>query len=338
MVQTNKFFRLSFSVMAVLGLVFGLVANSTLNTHAAGVTVTVAPSAQAVSTAGNVVLTFTTTAAIPVGGTVQVLYPTAAYTGTATFAITGATGTVANTTSGSNNVSTFTVTTTPIAAGAITATIGGLTTSATAGNNTWIMYTSAGDYGANFQYVGQANVVSVRARVPLQLAFAIRNTGDTANTNVCDMGDLTTSAVGFCEYRLKVTTNARSGYTINVATSGNFTNGTDNFANAAVGTGGAGGTAQAAGTELYGVKVTKGSITGAAGTTTLATVYDAGATNNVSYVAAGPATLITANKPNSPATTDLTNTTLVRHEAGISANTAAGLYTQTVTYTIAPSF
>ena len=333
MTKANK---LAAALAAFALLTAGLA--STQNSSAAGVAVTVAPATSAVSTAGNVTLTLTTTAVVPVGGTVQVTRPTAGYTGTATMAITGATGTTANTVSGSESVTTFTVTGTPIAAGAMTITMGGLTTAATAGNYSWKVYTSAGDYGANFQYVGQANVVQVRARVPLALAFDIRNAADTANTNLCDMGDLTTAAVGFCEYRLKIATNAQNGYTINVATSGNFTNGTANFTNAAVGTGGTGGTAQAAGTELYGAKITKGSITGAGGTTTLAAVYDAGATNNVSYVAAGPAVLLTANKPNSPGATDLTNTTLVRHEAAISGSTSAGLYTQTVTYTIAPSF
>jgi hypothetical protein len=336
MFQLNKVFKTTFSLLSVLGMVFGLFA-TTLTTHAAGVAVTVAPSSLAVSTAGSVTLTFTTTAIVPIGGTVQVLRPTAGYTGTAALTVSaGAVGATVNTTSGSESVATGTVTT-AIPAGAVTVTIAGLTSSATAGNNAWKVYTSAGDYGANFQYVGAANVVAVRARVPLQLAFTIRNAADTADTNICDMGDLTTAAVGFCEYRLKVATNARSGYTINVNTTGNFTNGTDNFANAAVGTGGAGGTNIAAGTENYGARVTAGSITGAGGTTTLATVYSAGA-NDVSYVNTTSATLLTANKPNSPTATDLTNTSLVRHEAAISANTAAGLYTQTVTYTIAPSF
>ena len=169
------------------------------------------------------------------------------------------------------------------------------------------------------------------------LAFAIRDTTDTSNTNLCDMGDLTIAAVGNCEYRLKVTTNARLGYTINSTTTGNFTNGTDNFNNAAVGTGGTGGTAIAAGTEHYGVIITKGSITGAAGTTTLASAFNGGA-NDVAYTHTASSTILTANKPNSPATTDVTNTTLVRHEAAISSNTPAGIYSQTVTYTIAPSF
>ncbi|MBC7472321.1 MAG: hypothetical protein H7196_03635 [candidate division SR1 bacterium] len=332
MMQTNKFFRLSLSVLAVCGIVSGLAVNTTLNTHAAGVTVTVAPSAVAVSTATTPTLAITTTATIAIGGTVQVTYPTAGYTGAGAIAVsTGVVGTTTITTSGTETILTATVTT-AIPTGALTITISGLTTTSTATNNSFKVYAGV-DYGANFQYVGSANVVSVRARVPLQLAFAIRNTADTANTNICDMGDLTTSAIGFCDYRLKVTTNARSGYTINVNTTGNFTNGTDNFANAAVGTAG---TAQVAGTELYGAKITPGSVTGSGGTVTNATVYSG--TNNVSYVNTTAATLLTATKPNSPAATDLTNTTLIRHEAAISANTSAGLYTQTVTYTVAPSF
>jgi len=190
----------------------------------------------------------TTTAIIPVGGTIQVTRPTAAYTGTASLAVSaGAIGATTNTISGTESVSTATVST-AIPVGALSITVTGLTTSATASNNSFKVYTSAGDYGANFQYVGSANVVAVKARVPLILSFVIRDTTDTINTNNCDMGDLTTAAVGFCEYRLKVTTNARLGYTINSTTSGNFTNGTDNLNNAAVGTGGTGGTGGTPGT------------------------------------------------------------------------------------------
>ena len=331
MIKISKLLA-GFSVLMISASLLG-----GINAHAAGVVITVTPSTAAVSTATTPVLALTTTAIIPVGGTIQVTRPTAAYTGTASLAVSaGAIGATTNTISGTESVSTATVST-AIPVGALSITVTGLTTSATASNNSFKVYTSAGDYGANFQYVGSANVVAVKARVPLILSFAIRDTTDTSNTNSCDMGDLTTAAVGFCEYRLKVTTNARLGYTINSITSGNFTNGTDNFNNAAVGTGGTGGTAIAAGTENYGAIVTKGSITAAGGTTTTAAAFSAG-TSDVAYVHAASNTIVTANKPNAPATTDLTNTTLVRHEAAISANTPAGLYTQTVTYTIAPSF
>ncbi len=321
-------------ISGVLVLVLGATSLvSTISSNAAGVAVTVAPSTSAVSTAGSVDVTFTTSSIVPIGGTIQITRPTAGYTGTAALAVSaGAIGATTNSTSGSESISVATVTT-AIPAGALTVTVSGLTSAATAGNYSFKAYTSAGDYGANFQYVGQANVVAVRARVPLTLSFAIRNAADTADTNICDLGDLTTAAIGNCEYRLKVTTNARTGYTVNVNTSGDLTNGSDNFANAAPG---AAGTAQAAGTELYGAIITGGAVTGAGGTVTVATPYSGA--NNVNYVNTTAAALLTANKPNAPAATDTTNTTLVRHEAAISANTAAGLYTQTVTYTIAPSF
>lgn len=327
MAKTNRFA----AILAAVGILSaGL--TSTQNTHAAGVVVTVTPSASAVSTAGTITLAFPALA-VPAAGTIQV-YRNTGYTGTAAFALStgtvSATGTVS--TSGTENSQTLTIGT-ATTAGTLTITVTGLTSPATAGNYAWKIFTSAGDYGANFQYVGQANVVQVRARVPLSLAFAIRDTTDLTNTNICDMGDLTTSAVGFCEYRLKVTTNAQAGYTINVVTTGNLTNGTANFINAAAG---AAGTAQVVGTELYGAKVTAGTITGVGGTTTLATAYTGA--NDVAYVNTTATTLLTANKPNNPATTDTANTTLIRHEASISGSTSAGLYTQTVTYTIAPSF
>jgi hypothetical protein len=308
---------------------------SSLPALAAGQVVTVTPSTATISTAVSTSLAFTTSSVVPVGGTISTAYTTADYTGTATMTVAGATGTTSTTVAGAKTITTFTVTTTAIAAGARTVTIAGLTTAATPSNSAWEVYTSAGDYGAAFQYIGRANVVNVRARVPLILNFAIRNAADTANTNICDMGDLSLVAIGNCEYRLKVATNAKSGYTINVETSGNFTNGTDVFANALAG---ATGTNIVAGTETYGAFITKGSVTGAGGATTLATAYDAGATNYVNYVNTTAAALITSNKRNAPIATDLVNTSLVRHEATINANTPAGLYTQTVTYTVAPSF
>ncbi len=308
-----------------------------VQTRAAGVNVVLSPSTMTVSSATTVTLTFTTTAPVPVNGTIQVYRPTAGYTGTAALAVSaGAIGATTNTVSGSDTLSTATVST-QIPAGALTITVSGLSTSATAANNSFKIYTSAGDYGGAFQYVGLANVVTVRARVLSTLSFAIRNNTDTGDTNICDMGDLIVSAIGACEYRLKVATNAANGYTINVTTSGNFTNGAYPFANAAVGSGGTGGTAQVAGTELYGAIITKGSITSIGGTTVLAALYNAGA-SNVSYVNTASATLLTANKPNSPVASDTTNTTLVRHEAAISNATPAGIYQQTVTYTVSPSF
>jgi len=308
---------------------------------AAGLTsITATPSTQAVSTNANITLTFTPATAITNGSTIRVGF-SSSYTGGAalTNADVAATGT--NITSSTESAFTTTgFTSTLVTTGNVTTpvtiVIGGvnkLTSPVAIGNYSFSLITSVGDVGAVLQYVGQANVVQVRAVVPPTLSFVIRNTADTANTNTCDMGDLTTASVGTCSYRLKVGTNAKNGYTVSVATSGNFTEGVANFANAAAGPGG---TLIAAGTETYGALVTKGNITG--GTTTLAAVYNAGVTNSVSYVNTLAATLITANGPNNPAATDLSNTSLITHNAAIDSATTAGSYLQTVTYTVVGSF
>lgn len=335
MFYTKKLRGVLSTVLLSCVMVLGLSSTTSINTLAAGVVLTVSPVNQLVATANTVTLGLTTTTAVPVTGIIEVVYPTAGYTGTPTLSVAlGVVGATTTTTSGSDTIASAVVNTIiPVGANSITVT--GLTTSATANNNLFTVYTSAGDYGAAFQYVGSANQVTVRAVVPITLSFAIRNAADTANTNSCDMGNLSVSAVGSCAYRLKVATNAENGYTINTVTTGNFTNGTNNFVNAALGTSG---TPQTAGIELYGARINKGSITGVGGTTILAPVYDAGSSNNVSYVNTSVAALVTADKPNNPASTDLINTTLVTHEASINTSTAAGIYTQKVTYTITPSF
>jgi hypothetical protein len=335
----TKMLRGVLSTVLILGvMVLGLGNALSINTFAAGMAVSANPSAIPVSSNFPTNLIFTTTATIPVSGLIQVVYPTAAYTGTANLGIfPGAINSVTSSTSGSDTIVTANVTT-AVPVGSTSITISGLTSSAVSGNNLFTVYTSAGDYGATFQYVGNANQVTVRAIVPVALSFAIRNAADTANTNSCDMGNLSVSTVGSCSYRLKVATNAEYGYTISTVTSGNLTNGTTSFPNAAAGTAGTGGTTQAAGTELYGAKINKGSVTTAGGTTTLASVYDAGTSSDVLYNNTATADLVTADKPNNPSATDTTNTTLVTHEASIAASTAAGIYTQRVIYTVTPSF
>ena len=328
------------SAILLLGILsLGLGNLQIIKTLAAGVSVQLTkpywPVSQPLYSFG---LNLTTAALIPATGLIEVVYPTAAYTGTPTITVSsGTVGATTTTTSGADTIASATAVT-DVPAGANVFTISGLSTSSTASNNLFTVYTSAGDYGSGFQYVGGANQVTVRAVVPVSLSFAIRNAADTANTNVCDMGNLSVTAVGSCSYRLKVATNAQYGYTVSTVTNGDFTNGSAVFPNAAVGTAGTGGTAQAAGTHLYGAKIDKGSITAPGGTTSLNAVYDAGAINNVSYVNVTSADLVTANKPNNPTATDVVNTSLVTHQAAVDASTAAGIYTQKVTYTVTPSF
>lgn len=323
----------------VTGLILAGFANS-MPTLAAAAPVTITPSTALVSVAGAITLTFTSTVAHPVGSSFNIIYPNT-YIGTTTTANTtinaAAPTTVVSAASGaSNTMATLTNPAVLPIGTVITIVFNGLTTPSLIGNYSFVMYTNKGDYGANFQYVGDANAVNVTAFVPLSLSFVIRDSADTVNTNTCDMGVLATTAIGNCNYRLKIGTNATNGYVVSMLTSGDFTSTPNVFANAAVG---AAGTTIAAGTELYGVSASAGAITGTPGTIALATAYGTAVGNVVKYNNTTSATLATATAPNAPATSgDTTNTILVNHRAAIGANTRAGVYTQKVTYTVVASF
>ena len=310
--------------------------SSPVKVSAAGVSVSLTPSTANVSTTGNITLAYTSTVSVPTTGTISIGMPSGAYTGTPTFTIGAAAATFTSGTSG--GVITYTLTPgAVVAVGSVSIVISGFTTPSAQQNAAFTVTTSTGDYGGAFQYVGSANVVQVRAFVPTSLSFSIRNSADTANTNTCDMGNLVTTTVGNCTYRLKIAQNATNGVNVFVTTSGNFTNGTASFTNAVAGTGGTGGTAITTGAENYGVLIAKGSITN--GTTALTTAYNGGATNSVLFTNTTAASMLTYSGPNNPsASGDTTNTALVTHNAAISSNTRAGLYTQTVTYTVTPSF
>lgn len=177
-------------------------------------------------------------------------------------------------------------------------------------------------------------------QINTSLGILIRNSADTANINTCDFGDVDSSATGSCAYRLKVSTDAASGYIVSVQTSGNLNNGSRSIVNAAVGTGGAGGTlisVATLGLEAYGALINSGSIT-AAGSITRANAYNAGATNAVNYTTTSNQNLATSTGRNSPLTTDTTNTILVTHLLNVTPDTDAGLYTQTITYTVVASY
>jgi hypothetical protein len=320
------------STLMVMGMMTtALIGSSSISANAAGVTLTTTSSATTVATAGNITIAYTSGAAVSTTGFID-LRIKSGYTGTPTFTINGGAATF-TTTSGSG-FNTYRLTPgANVAVGAVSIVIGGLTTPATQGNYSFVLATSSNDHGAAFQYVGQANVVVVTGTVYDTLSFDIRNSADTANTNVCDLLEITTAAANSCSYRLKVATNAVNGYTMSVATSGGFTNGLTSFANAAAG---AAGTAIVAGTENYGVNVVGGaSTTGAA--VTVATPYSG--SNSVSYVNTTANTLYTVAGGNAPtASGDTTNTALITHNAAVSSTTNPGVYTQTVTYTVTPSF
>ncbi len=329
----------------IFGVLIGATSISSLSStsvEAAGVNLNLSPSEQSVATVGNIVLTFTPDTSLVDGSTITVDYPSD-YTGSLTDADVDVTGTnITSSTESAFSSTGFvsTLTTTGSVSTPVTITIGGtnqLTSPASAGNYSFSIVTSQNDYASTLQYVGDANDVEVRAFVPTNLSFVIRNTADTADTNVCDMGTITTTNVGDCSYRLKVGTNADGGYIINVDTNGGLSNGVDTMNDAAVGAGGTGGTNIVAGNEFYGAKVDSGVVSSGA-SVTVASGFDGGATNFVQYNVASPSTLITATGPNEPGATDLTNTSLVTHNAAVAAATEPGQYLQTVTYTVNPAF
>lgn len=219
---------------------------------------------------------------------------------------------------------------------------GQLRTSNTAGNYAIGVLTSL-DAGAGLFYVGDENDVFVTGSVGATLSFVIRNSADTADQanvnggtvgpNLCQLSPtpLTTTSVRSCAYRLKVATNADSGYTVSYQASGGFTNGSHVMNNASTS-----GEDVTAGTEDYGVVLTAGSATG--GTVTRGTAFSGTATDTFYFAATTATVVYSCDGRNAPAATDTTNTALITHEAAIQADTPVGVYTQTVTYTVVPQF
>jgi hypothetical protein len=340
--KNARLLGISLSLVAlVIGAAFGFqsVSNNFFKAQASGVTPVITPSSQNVSTGGTTTIAWTNSASLPSGSVITLIYRSL-YTGTLTTANTTVNGTapsaITNTTASGNTTSSITISATIAASATITISTTGLTTPSAAGNYTFTINTPSNDYGANFQYVGQYNVVQVRAFIPVSLSFNIRNTGDTADTNLCDLGTASVTAVSTCSYRLKVSTNASNGYTIAMLADGDLTNGSSSITNAVAGPTG---TTVVAGTERYGATITPGSITGLGGTVSLTPAYTSAGSNAVAYSNLVSANILTANAPNFPAVTaDTTNTTLVTHRLGIGNSTGSGYYTQNITYRVTPAF
>ena len=221
-----------------------------------------------------------------------------------------------------------------------------LTASATTGNYGMTIQTPS--EGGGFIYtVANANQVQVTGTIAPTLAFAIRNSGDTADLgyinggtvgpHLCNLGVMTTATNASCLYRLKVSTNAASGYTVNYSATGGLVNGSGyTFANAP-GTSTTA-TLQSTNTEAYGIVLTPGSVTGTGGSTSRGGTFGSTANFLYAYATTSSTALYSSNKPNAPTSTDTTNTALIEHDAVLSASTAAGTYTSTVTYTVSPAF
>ena len=301
---------------------------------AAGVSVSVTPNEITANTATDVTVTFTPSGEYESGDTVTLTWDSSVTVADAASSTTDADGDT--TADGAASVSSPTYTYT-FSASTTQASTNGVSFSMNVTADTGIysvsMTDSNGNYGAALIYVGDDNDVTVTAIVQPTLSFAIRTSNDSADTNSCDLGVLTTTAVAECSYRLKVATNANNGFTVSITTDGDLRRaGTGDVADADDIDLIAEDSTVTAGTEGYGIAFDGGSITGG-------TVTESGDFNDDDTpLPMSATTLMTTDGNNNPGNPDTTNTALVTHRAAIDADTNTGNYSQTVTYYVTASF
>jgi len=167
------------------------------------------------------------------------------------------------------------------------------------------------------------------------LSFSIRNSSETADTNACALGTLSTTSVSTCSYRLKIGSTASAGFQVGLwaddqlnqsTASIDVDDVTENFT-------------VAAGTEGHGITVAPPTDNGTAGTATTWTEqspFD----DDDTPIPAGEALMDVIFASNGTqdvdlnGTGDLDGTTLVTHRTAISTATREGSYDQVVTYVV----
>lgn len=177
--------------------------------------------------------------------------------------------------------------------------------------------------------------VTVSGTVNAVMTFAIRNSGETADTNDCDLGALSTTAVSTCSYRLKVGTNTTAGFQVGLWADDQLNQATvaidiNDIAESST---------VAAGIEGHGIVVVSPTNAGTVGTATTwaeqppfnddDTPIPVGEANmDVIFASNG------TQDVNMGGTGNTTGTTLITHRAAISTATGAGSYDQLVTYNV----
>lgn len=289
----------------------------------------------------------TANSAITISWTAQqyVVYPTAT---TITLSVDqGATLSASSTSLASGTVSvsgdnsstiTLTVTATTTAGAATYPVI--LNTSSTTPTNYSISMRSSSpvDVGAALFYAYGGNLVTVTADVPATLSFVIKTAADTANTNVCALGTLTTAASSTCSYRLRISTNAANGFTTTIAANHDLSSGTATITQVGDNV------ASAPNSEQYGIELYGATAGGRVGSVYTGAVTEANVVGYTFQTDTSPVPTSTQNFISYSSAFDagsapnLTNTTLVKHFANISGGTPAGSYSQVVTYTVTGSY
>ncbi len=106
------------------------------------------------------------------------------------------------------------------------------------------------DYGAVEYYVNGGNDVLVDASVQPTLEFAVVSSTNVAlEQHECHMGTLNLTSVGTCDYRLRVSTNAKDGFQVTIESDQQLGTGTATITDTGAAT-------VTAGTEGYGIALT----------------------------------------------------------------------------------
>ncbi len=166
------------------------------------------------------------------------------------------------------------------------------------------------------------------------LSFAIRNSAETVDTNVCDLGVLTTASVSSCAYRLKIGSTAPGGFQVGVWADDQLNQSTiiididDIIENSTA----------AAGIEGHGIAVAS-PVNSGGGTATTWTEQSP-LDDDDTPIPVAEANMDVIFSTNGTQEIDIfgsgntTGTTLITHNAAISTATQTGSYDQIVTYSI----
>lgn len=199
------------------------------------------------------------------------------------------------------------------------------------------------DFGSALLYAHGGNQVVVTGTVPASLTFSLRNSSDLFDTHVCELGVLSLNATSTCAYRLRIATNAANGFQAQINANQDFGTGMATMTNLTDG-----GAQPAVGFERYGISRVIAATEGGRNTTTLAWTNPISENAPVGYTFdVDPSPVPVASAQNfisygsafqAGGAQSATTTSFVEHAASITAGTAAGLYSQTVTYTVTGSF
>jgi uncharacterized delta-60 repeat protein len=324
--------------------VTGLTGTGGLGTYSNGVLLTITPNNGLESVAQEVDVTYTSGGGFVNGDVIQLTWDAGITLANCTTPTTDADGDLTNDGSSSVTGQTYTYTYSGNATSSVDLC---MSVQGLSGNYAVTLNDDNGSFSSALYYINpEGGDVNVIANIAPTLSFNIRNIDDSADLNVCNFGDVSTSTPipnvngvvdgGECGYSLAVGTNSSSGFTMQMSSNGQLSNGVSNINNVLNN-----GT-WSAGEEAYGIAQV---IVGQTGRDPLSGDYDQSLTREGNF--------LTDTTPVPTTATDfVTYTDGVQYEAGnldtdvtkvihglvVGAGTPAGSYSQVVTYTLTASF